>query len=298
VSESSVDDAIRKVMDRELRRHGEACPSADLMAAYLEARLSPTERAAFEAHASSCSCCQQALALCVSDAESPPCERPAAAGDRIFFRRAWAVSLLTSAAVLVFLALAVWRDSANRPQGKVSEVAENRAPRPRPYTGAGRTAGPPAGGDAALAPAKSGEIRSQREPSTTESKQAAGGSVEEKAEAQTPPPASLDDRAAETPAAADESRRADAPMAAQSAANPQREIRLEADAIQIGGKTFVKREDRWIDADFPPRAEPLRVSRASAEFQALLRVFPELGRLAAEGIPVLIRLQGKNYQID
>ena len=59
----SVDSLIQKMLSARARRDSEPCANENLMAAYLEASLSPQEMTEFESHVSECATCQEVMAL-------------------------------------------------------------------------------------------------------------------------------------------------------------------------------------------------------------------------------------------
>ena len=61
--DAPIDGLIRKSLSAGVRRTPDHYVSENLMAAYLEASLSPQEMSAFEAHVSDCAICQEVLAV-------------------------------------------------------------------------------------------------------------------------------------------------------------------------------------------------------------------------------------------
>jgi hypothetical protein len=58
-----MDALIQKMLSARARRNSEPCANENLMAAYLEASLSPQEMTEFESHVSECATCQEVMAL-------------------------------------------------------------------------------------------------------------------------------------------------------------------------------------------------------------------------------------------
>jgi hypothetical protein len=63
VRDGSVDSLIRKIISARTQESPGRCADENTMAAYLESKLSPEERAGFEAHTAECAECQEVLAL-------------------------------------------------------------------------------------------------------------------------------------------------------------------------------------------------------------------------------------------
>src|SRR6267378_3749117 len=61
-SDSRLDEMIRKTLVAGLNNSGEGCPDPDLLAAFTEDTLAPTERAKWNTHVSGCAICQRQLA--------------------------------------------------------------------------------------------------------------------------------------------------------------------------------------------------------------------------------------------
>ena len=61
-SDSRLDEMIRKTLAAGLDNSGEGCPDPDLLAAFTEDTLAPTERAKWNTHVSGCAICQRQLA--------------------------------------------------------------------------------------------------------------------------------------------------------------------------------------------------------------------------------------------
>lgn len=133
MKDTSIDGAIRKALGRRDGRAEGKCPDENVLAAYLEARLTEAEREDLEKHASDCTSCQQiiGLALMIPDAEAQPPAGDAVAspGKKILFHFSLPVSAfaaLVLAVVAGVLLYRVVRESARFPA--VSTTAEMRAP--------------------------------------------------------------------------------------------------------------------------------------------------------------------------
>src|SRR6266481_4445696 len=61
-SDSRLDEMIRKTLAAGLDNSGQGCPDPDLLAAFTEDTLAPTERAKWNTHVSGCALCQRQLA--------------------------------------------------------------------------------------------------------------------------------------------------------------------------------------------------------------------------------------------
>lgn len=62
------------------------------------------------------------------------------------------------------------------------------------------------------------------------------------------------------------------------------------------GRTFYRDGDKWIDADVPADADPIRLTLFSEEYFDLLRRHPAIGRILALGPRVVFVWQGRVYQ--
>jgi hypothetical protein len=96
------DRLVARGLARELDASGNACPDADLLAAWFDHTLSALESERIEAHSAGCDCCQQILAS-LARSEPPviraaPLPEPARAWH---WHWRWAVPLATAVLVLV-----------------------------------------------------------------------------------------------------------------------------------------------------------------------------------------------------
>lgn len=85
--------------------HGEACPGADMLAAYAEGALAPAERDGLEAHFADCHRCQEALALMVRAWPTPDAAQPSASVRRWSLRMRWIVPLAAAAILVMYVAV-------------------------------------------------------------------------------------------------------------------------------------------------------------------------------------------------
>lgn len=96
------DRLIARGLDREIDVSGNACPDADLLAAWFDHTLSALERERIEAHVSGCACCQQILAsLARSEPEVVRAAPAPAPAHPWHWHWRWLVPLATAAVVVV-----------------------------------------------------------------------------------------------------------------------------------------------------------------------------------------------------
>ena len=98
-----MEKALRRTLRERLDASGKDCPDASLLAAYFDRDLPEKEVARWETHFSSCTRCQEQLAILArtESAESRPAAQPAA--WRRFWTLRWVAPLATAAA-----AVALW----------------------------------------------------------------------------------------------------------------------------------------------------------------------------------------------
>ena len=99
-------------MDRLLRdgmghsTHGEVCPEADMLAAFVEGGVSADERAALDAHFAACHRCQEALAaFALAMSPHEPAARPTPAPWWSFSHWHWAVPVAAAAVIILYVAV-------------------------------------------------------------------------------------------------------------------------------------------------------------------------------------------------
>lgn len=112
MSDSSMDGLIRKAASTQMRKLPEGCADENIIAAYLERRLSPPETAAFEEHASQCASCQEILALSmklqVPEALAQAAEEKSTR-KRTLFHFSIPIPVLGSALVVIILVAVLFR---------------------------------------------------------------------------------------------------------------------------------------------------------------------------------------------
>jgi hypothetical protein len=121
VSDTSVDRAIQKALERALRQTQGQCPDHNQLAAYLESRCAAPERQGLEEHFASCGTCRQLLSLSLglSEPETGEISQRSPARRRLF-RFAIPVSAIVAAAVLLGIVV-VWQKKSTL---TVSQTAE------------------------------------------------------------------------------------------------------------------------------------------------------------------------------
>jgi hypothetical protein len=131
VRDASVDDLIRKTLSANVRESLEPCANENLMAAYLEASLTPQEMTEFESHVSNCAACREVLALSMKMEPKSVAESPAAvAGSRkTLFRFSIPVPVL-GALILAVILIPVIIRMINSPKERATptQIAEVRFP--------------------------------------------------------------------------------------------------------------------------------------------------------------------------
>lgn len=136
MKDARMDDLIRKELSAVLREaRGQSCPDENLMAAYLEASLSPGETAQLESHLSSCAACQEVLALALKlQAPDAPAARPARAVSwRRLFRLAIPIpalgaGLAAAFVIALFFTWDRWFDDSSPELQKDQAIATLRSP--------------------------------------------------------------------------------------------------------------------------------------------------------------------------
>ena len=127
--DAPIDGLIQKMLSARPEGSSEHCADENLMAAYLEASLSPREAADFETHVSKCDSCQEILALAMklqSRAGERRLQQPAGS-KRTLFRFSIPIPVLGALVVAVVLA-AVFLRFPNKPDQKRDnqQIAEVR----------------------------------------------------------------------------------------------------------------------------------------------------------------------------
>jgi hypothetical protein len=85
--------------------HAEACPGADMLAAYAEGALSPAERDGLEVHFAECHRCQEALAFMARTWTAPDTAHPSPSGRWWHLRLRWLVPVAAAAIVVMYVAV-------------------------------------------------------------------------------------------------------------------------------------------------------------------------------------------------
>lgn len=85
--------------------HAEACPGADMLAAYAEGSLSPTERDSLDVHFADCHRCQEALAFMARAWPTPDTAQPSTSGRWWSLRMRWLVPVAVAAVVVMYVAV-------------------------------------------------------------------------------------------------------------------------------------------------------------------------------------------------
>jgi hypothetical protein len=135
------DRLVAHGLEKEADASGQACPDADLLAAWFDRSLSPVEASRIEAHAASCSVCQQVLAdLARSEPEVIRAATEPRPARPLFWHWRWVVPAATAIVVAI-----VGARTLIAPSGVPTEVAQfaqkQAPPPPPPSAGPDRPAG-------------------------------------------------------------------------------------------------------------------------------------------------------------
>ena len=133
--DAPIDGLIRKSLSAGVRRAPDHYVDENLMAAYLEASLSPQEMSAFEAHVSDCAACQELLAVYMKLQPHKDDDLPngALSDKKTLFRFSIPIPALGVLLVCVVIAAVFFRFQNKTPEstGK-DQVAELQAPVQQP----------------------------------------------------------------------------------------------------------------------------------------------------------------------
>ena len=108
--------------------HADACPDADMLAAYAERALSPSERDALDVHFADCHRCQEALAFMARAWPAPDAAQPSTPGRWWSLRMRWLVPVAAAAVVVMYVAVRPVIAPYFPPMGSPSEVEQSPAP--------------------------------------------------------------------------------------------------------------------------------------------------------------------------
>ncbi len=109
-----IDGAIRRILAEGRGRSSGNCPDANELAAWLEGTLEPTEMERFEAHASGCEVCAQALALSMTLSEQQPEPRVTQAVEPAKFSyRTSPLRFALGSVVFLFVGVILYQASRN-----------------------------------------------------------------------------------------------------------------------------------------------------------------------------------------
>jgi hypothetical protein len=298
------------------------------MAAYLEARLSPQEKAAFEEHVSECASCQEILALSMKlqgqeDADQTAGEQTA--GKRILFRFSIPIPVLGGvfiAFVLIAVLFRILGDSSqnlSRPQSaelhmpaQGTETVARNAPAPVTLAEKGNSAPEKPRTETRIPEEKAKVTLSSGLKAEIESPSPAVPAVEAEA-AKTSETATREMaasgaspeglRSATMPSPAAAPGRLEDRQAATALKAPTRDMifglregRPElgaAESRQIRDKSFYFSLGYWIDRQCEEhRDDPIiEISPAVPEYGPILARYPELRDL----LPAMVRWDGRNY---
>jgi hypothetical protein len=135
VRDAPIDGLIRKSLSAGVRRAPDHYVDENLMAAYLEASLSPQEMSAFEAHVSDCAVCQELLAVYMKlhPHEGDDLPNAALSEKKTLFRFSIPIPALGVLLVCAVIAAVFFRFQNQTPEsaGK-DQVAELQAPVQQP----------------------------------------------------------------------------------------------------------------------------------------------------------------------
>jgi hypothetical protein len=134
VRDAPIDGLIRKSLSAGVRRTPDHYVSENLMAAYLEASLSPQEMSAFEAHVSECATCQEILAVYVKlqPHEDDGLPNEALPEKKTLFRFSIPIPVVGALLVCAVIAAVFFRFQHKPKEDAGNQVAELRAPEPQP----------------------------------------------------------------------------------------------------------------------------------------------------------------------
>ncbi len=319
-----MDRVLRQALAAQTGGGGGGCPDDNEVAAYLDHRLRPDERARLEEHASACAACREALALALElQGKAPDRHEAPAGGDRkILFHFQIPASVLALILVAAIAGILYYRKSPNAPATQIAARTEeaktlppsvpetNNPPVPSPQTAAvpmPRPVRPRAAISAG--PGKEVEAYGRRPISTAAAEQTKAAEPPAGIAPEPVEPAALEERVAEAPqpkaAAAsytsgaklgttvslDQSARmlkAGSPPAQDVQPGPSR-YRF------IGDRTFTLVSGVWVDSEAAKRqdAPTVRIKRDSGEYAEILKTYPGLSDLH----PVRIYWKGRTVEI-
>jgi hypothetical protein len=128
VRDAPIDGLIRKMLSARTQESSECCVDENLMAAYLEASLSPKEMAEFESHVSDCAICRETLALAIGLGNREEAGRPVIATEprkarSRFFRFVPVAGVLILAIALIpVISKLAHKQAEKPPQNQVAEL--------------------------------------------------------------------------------------------------------------------------------------------------------------------------------
>jgi len=126
--DAETDRLLRAVLQTGV--HHDACPDANMLAAFAEGALAAPERDDLETHFAECHRCQEALAFIARTWTAPDAALPVASARWRFFRPRWLVPLAAAAILVMYVAvrpvIAPYFPPATI--GPASEVAQTAAP--------------------------------------------------------------------------------------------------------------------------------------------------------------------------
>ncbi len=108
--DASVDSLIRKMISARMQESPGGCADENTMAAYLESKLTPPEKAVFEAHVSDCSACQEVLGLALKlETQEIPSQEVAEQtdGKKLLFRFSVPIPVVLGSLIAIVLIGAV-----------------------------------------------------------------------------------------------------------------------------------------------------------------------------------------------
>jgi len=108
--------------------HAETCPGADMLAAYAEMALSPSERDALDVHFADCHHCQEALAFMARAWPAPDTAQPSTSRRWWSLPMRWLVPAAAAAVVVMYVAVRPVIAPYFPPTGPPSEAGQSAAP--------------------------------------------------------------------------------------------------------------------------------------------------------------------------
>jgi hypothetical protein len=293
----SVDGLIQKMISARMRESAEGCADDNTMAAYLEAGLSPQEKAAFESHVSECAACQEILALSMKLHAQEAVSRATAAPDAVkktLFRFSVPIPVLGAVLiciVLIAVLVQILHDSSrnlSKSQSAAMHPPAQSASLEAPVARHGSFAPPRVESSAAA--------KSRAEPMppvlrrTAEQKMAAAALPAGGTPATPPSLKTARNRIAQTQDV-NSFRALSSEDAIAGSGGP---AKLEAaESRKIGDKVFYLNAGYWIDQQCTehPGGEILEIAPTAPEYGPLSIKYPGLGDLR----PALICTNGRNY---